>query len=144
VVVQPIPIPASDRLIVVWETDRDTGTTREPGSFPDFLDFRERTRTLEQLAAFTATEVNLTPDEGDPIRLAALSVTGGFFPLVGLLVLGLALAQWLRGWWYGVTPVDPITIGGVLLVLGAVAALSSYFPTRRATRIDPAVALRAE
>src|SRR5687767_13849354 len=64
VVVRPIPNPRSDRMVVVWETDRDSGTTREPGSFPDFLDFRERARTLEQLAGFTAGEVNLTPEDG--------------------------------------------------------------------------------
>ena len=84
VLVRPVPIPGSDRLVVVWETDRDTGTSREPGSFPDFLDFRERSRTLAQLAAFTAGDVNLTPDGGDPVRLASLSVTGGFFALIGV------------------------------------------------------------
>jgi predicted permease len=94
VLVQPIPIPGSDRLVVVWETDRDSGTTREPGSFPDFLDFRDRARTLDQLAAFTAGEVNLTPEGGDPIRLPSLSVTGGFFRLIGLPpILGRGIAD---------------------------------------------------
>ena len=100
VLVRPVPIPGSDRMVVVWEADRDTGTSREPGSFPDFLDFRERASTLAQLAAFTAGDVNLTPDDGDPIRLAALSVTGGFFPLLGvppMLGRGLTGADDQRG-----------------------------------------------
>ena len=40
VLLRPAPIPGIDRLAVVWETDRNTGTFREPGSFPDFLDYR--------------------------------------------------------------------------------------------------------
>ena len=63
VLLRRAPIPGIDRLAVVWETDRNTGTFREPGSFPDFLDYRQRSRRIEQLAAFIATEVNYTPDQ---------------------------------------------------------------------------------
>lgn len=84
VLVEPIPFADDDHLVVVWETDRDTGTVREPGSFPDFLDFRERSRRLERLAGFIASDVELSPDGGDPTRLASLSVTGDFFSLFGI------------------------------------------------------------
>src|SRR3954463_5752259 len=75
VLLRPTPLSNPDRLAMVWETDRNTGTTREPASFPDYLDFRAQTRTFQQVAAIMAGEVNLTPDRGDPVRLPVLNVS---------------------------------------------------------------------
>ena len=61
VLLRPTPVHDIDKLAVVWETDRNTGTTREPSSLPDYLDFKTRTRAFERLAAMTTGEVNLTP-----------------------------------------------------------------------------------
>src|SRR3982751_5461205 len=84
VLLRPTPLRNLDRLAMVWETDRNTGTTREPASFPDYLDFRARTRTFEQLAAVMAGEVTLTPDRGDPVRLPVLNVSADALPMLGL------------------------------------------------------------
>jgi ABC-type antimicrobial peptide transport system permease subunit len=54
-----------------------------------------------------------------------------------------ALARTLSGFLFGVTATDPATFLGMLSVLIAVAALAGYIPARRASRIDPMVALRA-
>ena len=69
---------------MVWETDRNTGTTREPASLPDYLDIKERARTLAQAAVLMAGEMNLTPAAGDPRRVPVLRVTHGLLPMLGL------------------------------------------------------------
>jgi ABC-type antimicrobial peptide transport system permease subunit len=64
------------------------------------------------------------------------------------IVLGLAVSlgatRLLAGLLYGVAPVDPATFAAVPLLLAAVALMASYLPVRRATRVDPMVAIRAE
>jgi ABC-type lipoprotein release transport system permease subunit len=45
---------------------------------------------------------------------------------------------------YATAPTDPLTFAAVVGVLGAVALLASYFPARRATRIEPVRALRSD
>jgi ABC-type antimicrobial peptide transport system permease subunit len=45
---------------------------------------------------------------------------------------------------FGVSPWDGFAFGGVLLVLGTVAAGASYIPARRAARVDPTIALRSD
>jgi hypothetical protein len=84
VLLRPMPFPDADRLVMVWETDRDTGTTHEPGSWPDFVDFGQRSRRIDRLAGFIAADINLTPERGEPERLSELLVTYGLPSLVGV------------------------------------------------------------
>jgi ABC-type antimicrobial peptide transport system permease subunit len=53
------------------------------------------------------------------------------------------MSRWLSGMLFETTAGDPMTFLGMLLVLGAVSAVAGYLPARRASRIDPSVALRA-
>lgn len=71
------------------------------------------------------------------LRLALIAIP------VGLLV-ALALSGALAGLLHGVEPTDPPTLIGAALALALVALLASYAPARRATRVDPLVALRIE
>ncbi|MBC7895399.1 MAG: ABC transporter permease, partial [Cytophagaceae bacterium] len=61
----------------------------------------------------------------------------------GLLVFML-LARTLRAFLYGVAPIDPITMFAVTVILVMVAAIASWLPARRAARIDPVDAMRAD
>ncbi|MEO8452186.1 MAG: ABC transporter permease, partial [Gemmatimonadota bacterium] len=84
VLLRPIPFANADRLAVVWETDRNSGTSREPASWPDYVDFRDRTRTLAGAEAATGADISLAPEQGEPARIAAMAVTHGFFGLLGV------------------------------------------------------------
>ncbi len=69
-----------------------------------------------------------------------LALTG----LAAGLLVTLAVGHLARGFFYGVSPLDPLSLGTAAMVLLAVAGLATYFPARRATKVDPLVALRYE
>jgi putative ABC transport system permease protein len=71
---------------------------------------------------------------------SALIICGVFVGLGG----SFAATRLLSGFLFRVTPTDPATFVVVSLSLTLVALLASYIPARRATRVDPLVALRAE
>jgi ABC-type antimicrobial peptide transport system permease subunit len=72
--------------------------------------------------------------------LVLLGVAPGLFSAYALLKYLSSATQML----YGVSPTDPPTLGGSALLLALVALAASYLPARRATKVDPLVALRAE
>lgn len=73
----------------------------------------------------------------DGMRLAAIGL------LIG--IVGSALtARFLQSQLYGIKPTDPVTFVAVAFGLAAVAVAACYFPARRATKVDPLVALRYE
>jgi putative ABC transport system permease protein len=74
---------------------------------------------------------------GSGARLLVIGVAIGLPAAIGL-------AQLLRGSLYGVTATDPLTFTAIPLILSLVALVASFIPARRATRVDPIVALRAE
>jgi putative ABC transport system permease protein len=83
-----------------------------------------------------------------PGRIAALVLREGLALALAGTIIGLASAYMLRGLLagllYGITPADPLSFILASACLLVVAALASYLPARRAARVDPLVALRAE
>lgn len=104
------------------------------------LSFRVAQRTREigvrvALGATTGSVISLV------IRQCLnLIGVGGVVGIAGALVATRFVASLL----YGVTPADPVTFAAVLGVLMGIATFASWFPARRAARVDPMVALRAE
>jgi ABC-type lipoprotein release transport system permease subunit len=56
----------------------------------------------------------------------------------------LAIARTMAGLLHGLSPHDPVTFIGIPLVLAAVVAIATYLPARRAAKLDPMSALRAD
>ena len=87
------------------------------------------------LGAREATVLRLVVKQGMRAAIAGL--------VVGVLG-ALAVTQWLSSLLYGIAPRDPVTFVGVAVLLLAVTLAASWFPARRATRVDPIIALRGE
>jgi predicted permease len=87
------------------------------------------------LGAGPAEVFRMVVGQGLQLTLAGVAAGTGI-----ALVLGRSLASLL----YGVKPADPLTFAGVWFVLTVIALLACAIPVRRATRIDPMVALRYE
>ena len=99
---------------------------------------RQRTREIGIRMALGARRVDVLLMM---LRQALLPVGLG---LVAGLAIALAMSRAFAGLLYGITSTDPITYVSVCLLLLAIAAVAAYFPARRATRVDPLVALRYE
>jgi len=82
------------------------------------------------------------------LSVLRLVIREGLFVVAVGVVVGLSLAlvatRLIEGFLYGVAATDAITFFTVPLVLGVVAVLASYLPARRATKVNPLVALRYE
>jgi putative ABC transport system permease protein len=71
---------------------------------------------------------------------ATMAVIGLALGLAAAIAFGRIMERFL----YGITPADPLTLAGAVGVLSSVALIACIMPARRATRVDPLVALRAE
>ena len=98
----------------------------------------QRTREIGIRMALGAAQpevIKLVLRQGLELTLAGLGI--------GLLG-ALGLTRLLSGMLYEVRPTDPLTFAGVALLLTVISLLANYIPARRATKVDPIVALRYE
>ena len=89
--------------------------------------------------------VELGAKRADVLRLVVRQ--GMIMASIGLaigLIGAFSLSRVMRSMLHGVSPTDPLTFTGVSIVLLGVALLACLIPARRATRVDPIVALRNE
>jgi len=101
-------------------------------------DVSQRTREIGIRGAIGATRGQIV---GMVLRQGLLKAVIGL--VVGLVSAGL-LGRYIESLLFQVQPTDPIVYAGVAMVLLLVALLACYLPARRASRIDPMVALRTE
>jgi predicted permease len=97
-----------------------------------------RTREIGVRMALGADRANvLRSIAGQGLRVTIVGVIAG-------IAAGATVARFLSSLLFGLKASDPITFAGVSLILIAVALLACYLPARRATKVDPMVALRYE
>jgi putative ABC transport system permease protein len=94
-----------------------------------------------------ATELGIRMALGANARNVKMLVLGqGLAPVLAGIACGiagaLALTRFMESLLFGVTATDPVTFVVVSALLAAIAALASYIPARRATRVDPVRVLR--
>ena len=81
-------------------------------------------------------------------RVVALVLKGAARLVLIGIALGLpaawAASRWVESMLFGLTPTDPAAMGGAMVLLIAAGQLAAYGPARRASRVDPLVALRHE
>ena len=96
----------------------------------------QRTREIGTRMALGASE-GLVQREvlTKTLRLALTGVA------IGTLA-SFALTKWIESLLFGTTPTDPVVFSGVILLLCAAAMVAGYVPARRASRVDPMIALR--
>ena len=83
VVLRPLPYAAADRLVVIWGNLRRPGLDGLPASAGEYVDYRDRTRAFDFVAAYDSDGFNLT-GSGDPERIEGAVVTPTLFPLLGV------------------------------------------------------------
>jgi putative ABC transport system permease protein len=162
--------PAVRRIIASVDPEQPVSAVRTMDEILD-RNVQDRTQQMTLLTAFAALalllatiglygvlsytvsqrirEIGLRMALGATTRQVLGMVVGRGLSLTaaGLAIgLGLALAgaRAMKSLLYGVDAIDPVTFGGVSVLLCAIAALACWIPARRAARVDPMIALREE
>src|SRR5580658_8346092 len=82
VVLRPVSYPDADRLALIWETDLKDGIKREGASAPNFLDWKEQSRSFEAMELMEVG-TGVVTGEGEPEQVMGLRVTTNFLSMLG-------------------------------------------------------------
>jgi hypothetical protein len=83
VLLQSLPYPDADRLVMVWETRRSNPSGQNVINMGNFFDWKQQNRVFEDMAAFGGASVNLTGD-GEPEKIPSQIATTNLFNLLGV------------------------------------------------------------
>jgi predicted permease len=83
VLLRPLPYQAPERLLLVTETLPQLGSDEVGVSAAEYFDYRDRSRSFSQVAAYESDGFNLT-GEGAPLRVNAVQLSASAFPLLGI------------------------------------------------------------
>lgn len=127
---RPLPYPDPERLMMVWVYNPRQGFERDVAPYPTFDDWRNQSRSFEQLAAYFGASVSLT-GAGDPAQLRGARVSPSFLPTMNVQP---ALGRWLierdaaagheqvvvleHGLWQGRFGGDPAIVGRTVQLSG--------------------------
>jgi len=83
VLLQPLPYPHADRLVLVWGEMRNRNVPNWPFSPPDFRDLKDQASLFEDLAAVTTGRAQVTGNSGEPEQVTTAGTTPNIFRLLG-------------------------------------------------------------
>ena len=104
---------------------------------------------MSYTVARRTTEIGIRIALGAERSQVLWMVLGSGMVLVGMgvaigLAVALAASRLVESQLFGLRPTDPVTIGVAVLVIGALGTVAGYLPARRASGVDPLIALRHE
>jgi putative ABC transport system permease protein len=140
----------AERTALSFESERLMGNVLSyAGAIALFLSVLGLYGVLAQAVSQRTREIGIRMALGAQVNDVLMMVVSQGLKLafIGIaigLALALALTRVLSSYLYGITPRDPLTFVVVALLLAGVALVACYFPARRATKVDPMVALRYE
>ena len=84
VVLRPLPYADPERLVSIWEANRDRGLGHEPISPVNFADYRSLSQVFEDAAAWWRPEITLEGADREPLRVNTIEASGNLFAVLGV------------------------------------------------------------